>query len=135
MIGRSWILKQVKSELSRNSSRGLLLVAKRLYGKTALTCHIACARFVDEAHEIRRSLLLYHICDFTSKSTSDPTLFIQDLIGMMCKRVNGFCLSLRQDTDSMKYTDPNICENNINDCLSKAVISVLRKVDPKQKAS
>ena len=51
---------------------------------------------------------------------------------MLNKRVRGYYDTLRKQNDGLKYIDPKVCANNVDDCLTKSVISVLGKVDHKQ---
>ena len=104
-----------------------------MYDKAALTCQIACANSINEPTDLRENLLFFHMCVINSRQSTDPVVFIQDLIGMFCQKVKGFCNLLKRDQDAYSYaTNTHLCSSELHDCFKSAVITILNRVDEDQ---
>ncbi|CAG2237825.1 unnamed protein product [Mytilus edulis] len=124
-IQRSWIANRIETVLS-SSDFGVMVIAEPGYGKSTIVSNIICGRYNKPWSNLYKPLISYHICRSGHDLYNDPSIFINNLAGMIIKHVPSLGNLIYNDDTAMEFLDSEtLCRDDPFTCMESLLLNPL----------
>ena len=95
-------------------------------GKSALLAQLICSQ--TSSVVIHKSILGYHFCTYSNRTTQDAAKFVRNLARMIASRVVEYERLLREDDSNIKRTLDKLCDHDTSSCFLESIIQPLKEI-------
>lgn len=103
-----------------------MVLAEPGYGKSTIVSNIICGRYNKPWSNLYKPLLSYHICRAGHDLYNEPSIFINNLAGMIIKHVPSLGNLIYNDDTAMEFLDSEtLCRDDPFTCMESLLLNPL----------